>query len=309
MSEESLKIREEFKKSDDIRDAGLVIPEYVEAVYDICYGEDEYWQSLDVYRPKFKDGVKLPVIVSVHGGAWVYGDKERYRYYCMSLVKYGFAVVNYTYRLAPEFKFPASVEDTNMVFAWILENAEKYGLDTDNIFALGDSAGAHLLGMYANILTNKEYADKFVFKNISPVVLKGVALNCGAYVITMSESSANMPIAVMRDLLPEEYLKGAGNSSPDDASAAQSDDIDILNVAKYVTSKFPPTFLMTCTGDFLAVQAPVMESALMKAGVSHTLRYYSVGDKELGHVFHCNMKLDMAHQCNAEECGFFKSLM
>jgi acetyl esterase/lipase len=227
----------------------------------------------------------------------------------MSLVKHGFAVVNYTYRLAPEFKFPASVEDTNMVFGWILENAENFCFDTDNIFAVGDSAGAHLLGMYANILTNKEYADKFVFKNIAPVVLKGVALNCGAYVITMSESSANMPIAVMRDLLPEEYLKGAGNSSPDDVSASWSDDIDILNVAKYVTSKFPPTFLMTCTGDFLATQAPVMESALMKAGVSHTLRYYSVGDKELGHVFHCNMKLDMAHQCNAEECGFFKSLM
>jgi acetyl esterase/lipase len=293
MSEESLKIREEFKKADDIRDAGLSVPDYIEAVYDICYGEDGYWQSLDVYRAKSQRGVKLPVIVSVHGGAWVYGDKERYRYYCMSLVKHGFAVVNYTYRLAPEFKFPASVEDTNMVFGWILENAENFCFDTDNIFAVGDSAGAHLLGMYANILTNKVYAGKFVFKDIAPVVLKGVALNCGAYVITMSESSANMPQAVMRDLLP----------------ASQSDDIDILNVAKYVTPKFPPTFLMTCTGDFLDVQAPVMEGALMKAGVSHTLRYYSVGDKELGHVFHCNMKLDMAHQCNAEECEFFKSLM
>jgi acetyl esterase/lipase len=217
----------------------------------------------------------------------------------MSLVRHGFAVVNYTYRLAPEFKFPSSVEDTNMVFNWISENAENFCLDTENIFAVGDSAGAHLLGMYANILTNKAYADKFDLENIAPVMLKGVALNCGAYVISTDESEANMPPAVLKDLLPEKYLETDSHNT----------DIDILNVTKYVTEKFPPAFLMTCTGDFLEVQAPVMEAALMKAGVSHTLRYYSAGAEELGHVFHCNMKLDMAHVCNAEECDFFKSLM
>lgn len=109
-------IRREFKKGDDIRDAGLTAPDDVIRYKDIAYGKDSAMQVLDVYRPKDTEG-NLPVIVSVHGGGWVYGDKELYQYYCMSIAQRGFAVVNFTYRLAPEYQFPAPMEDTNSVFA------------------------------------------------------------------------------------------------------------------------------------------------------------------------------------------------
>ena len=108
-------VRKSFKEGDDIRDAGLTTPEDVVRYDDILYGTDPKWQVLDLYRPKNKEGEKLPVIVSIHGGGWVYGDKERYQYYCMSLAERGFAVVNFTYRLAPEFKYPAPLEDTNLI--------------------------------------------------------------------------------------------------------------------------------------------------------------------------------------------------
>ena len=103
MSEMSDTIRKLFREGDDRRDAGLTTPEGIRRFDDIVYGEDAERQILDVYRPKDKAGV-LPVIVSVHGGGWVYGDKERYQYYCMDLACRGFAVVNFTYRLAPEYK-------------------------------------------------------------------------------------------------------------------------------------------------------------------------------------------------------------
>ena len=117
MSFTSFLLRSAFERGDNKRDAGLETPEDIRRYDDIAYGGDARWQVLDVYRPKNETG-KLPVIVSVHGGGWVYGDKERYQYYCMSLAQHGFAVVNYTYRLAPKFKFPASLEDTNLVFRW-----------------------------------------------------------------------------------------------------------------------------------------------------------------------------------------------
>ena len=72
------KIREEFGASDAKRDAGLTTPSDIQRFDNICYGKDPVWQSLDLYRPKSMDGKKLPVIVSVHGGAWVYGTKEIY---------------------------------------------------------------------------------------------------------------------------------------------------------------------------------------------------------------------------------------
>ena len=109
MSKISDKTRREFKAGDDIRDAGLTTPNDVVRFDDIRYGDDDPLQALDVYRPRAAEGKVLPVIISVHGGGWVYGDKERYQYYCMGLAQRGFAVINYSYRLAPEHPFPAAV--------------------------------------------------------------------------------------------------------------------------------------------------------------------------------------------------------
>ena len=127
MSELSDKIRSEFKKADDERDALMNTPEDIERWDNIVYGHDDReMQKLDVYRPKQAQGEDLPVIISVHGGAWMYGDKERYQYYCMSLAQRGFAVVNFTYRLAPESKFPAQLEDVNLVCKWVMKRAGRF---------------------------------------------------------------------------------------------------------------------------------------------------------------------------------------
>ena len=164
MSRTSDMVREMFQKADDVRDAGLTTPDDITRFDDIVYGEDIHFQRLDVYRPANAGEKMLPVIVSVHGGGWVYGDKERYQYYCMSLAQHGFSVVNFTYRLAPEYQFPAAIEDINLVIHWIFAHALQYGFDTEHIFGVGDSAGAHQLSLYTAISTNPEYAKDFDFR-------------------------------------------------------------------------------------------------------------------------------------------------
>lgn len=123
----------------------------------------------------------IPVIVSVHGGGWGYGDKERYQYYCMSLAQQGFAVVNFSYRLASKYKFPAPLEDTNRVFVWLLAHAVRYGFDTHNVFGVGDNAGVHLLALYGACCTNPAYAALFTVRPPAGFVPRAVALNCGVY--------------------------------------------------------------------------------------------------------------------------------
>ena len=92
MGEYASRIRIDWAANDAKRDAGLTTPEDIERFDDLTYGiVDPKWQKLDVYRPKNVKG-KLPVILNVHGGGWVYGDKELYQYYCMSLAQHGFAV-------------------------------------------------------------------------------------------------------------------------------------------------------------------------------------------------------------------------
>ena len=91
MSLYGLGLRASFKISDTIRDRGLQAPKDIVRFDNLPYGTDPRWQTLDVYRPKNAGGTALPVIVSVHGGGWVYGDKNLYQYYCMSLAQHGFA--------------------------------------------------------------------------------------------------------------------------------------------------------------------------------------------------------------------------
>lgn len=290
-------IRTKFAAGDMVRDAGLTTPEDIQRFDNIVYGEDPIWQSLDVYRLK-KSGIeeKLPVIVSVHGGGWVYGDKERYQYYCMNLAQRGFAVVNFSYRLAPEAQFPSSLIDTNLVFAWIMEHAEEYGLDTDKIFAVGDSAGGHLLGMYVNLCTNEEYAKKFEEYGISTpkgLKIRAVALNCGQYHIGTEEMKDEMTGNLMKEFLPD------GGSEKE---------LDLISVDPYVTEKFPPVYLMTAEEDFLKAQAPILEKVLTEKKIPHEFVCYEGTEKKLGHVFHLNMRSADADRCNNEECEFFKRI-
>lgn len=293
MSKTSDMIRENFKKGDDIRDAGLTTPEDIARFDDIVYGEDAKWQVLDVYRPKAEEGKILPVIVSVHGGGWVYGDKERYQYYCMDLAERGFAVVNFTYRLAPEHKYPSPLEDTNLVFAWILQNAEKYGFDTKHIFAVGDSAGAHTLSLYSAICTNKAYAAQYSFKVPEGFVPTAVALNCGKYNMS-HDSTDEQTKLLMADYLPEQ-------GSPKEW--------ELINVVEHVTQDYPPTFIMTATGDFLKEQAPVMAARLSACNVPFIYRLYGDCEHKLVHVFHCDMRSEDARICNDQECDFFKEFV
>ena len=280
-----------FKKSDDKRDTNLTTPDDVVRYDDIYYGTDKN-QILDVYRPKGVES-KLPVIVSVHGGGWVYGDKQRYQYYCMSLVKHGFAVINFTYRLAPKYKFPAQIEDTAMVFNWLIDHKDEYGFDVDNVFGVGDSAGGHLLSLYSCLCSNKEYADRYSFKVKDKFAPKAIALNCGVYKIDISNKK-DLITRLMHDLLP---YKG------------NDEEMYLINVLNHINDRFPPCFVMTAVQDFVKDQAPLLIDKLTENNIEYEYKIYGDENNQLGHVFHCDIKTDDAKLCNKEECDFFRSFI
>ncbi len=280
------------KRSDRKRDAGLRVPPSVEELRDLSYGPHGKWSLTDLFLPR--DAARpLPVIVSVHGGGWVYGTKETYRYYCSDLARRGFAVLNFSYRLAPKHKFPASLEDTNAAFSWLMEHAADYGLDASRVFAVGDSAGAQMLGLYACLCADPAFAARFSFTPPEGLRLRAVALNCGVYRIAFS-GRRDMTAALMRDVLP---------------SGGTPEELDTASVLDHVTADFPPAFVMTASGDFLADQAPPLAERLRALGVPCEYRYYGDEERVLGHVFHCNQRLPEAERCNDDECAFFRRFL
>ena len=268
------------------RNAGLTTPDGVRRFDDVRYGDDER-HVLDVYRPKNADG-KLPVIVSIHGGGWVYGNKEIMQFYCMSLAEKGFAVVNFNYRLAPKHKHPAPLEDANKVFCWVLESADAYGFDTDDIFAVGDSCGANLVGLYCCLCTDPAYAKELSVTPPKGFLPKAVALNSGLYRLVRGEED-------LLDSLAEAYFPNGGTG----------EEYGSIDLGKRVDAQFPPTFVMPAPGDTLTGQAKPFYERLRSLGVEAEYHCYGSGENGLKHVFHIDIKLPEARECNADECSFF----
>jgi acetyl esterase/lipase len=104
---------------------------------------------LDLYLPS--EGKDFPVLVLVHGGAWVGGDKrlDFIPEVARCFARQGIGVVAPNYRLSPFFQHPAHIRDVAKAVAWTKKHISEYGGRTDQIFLLGHSAGGHLVSLLA----------------------------------------------------------------------------------------------------------------------------------------------------------------
>jgi acetyl esterase/lipase len=113
---------------------------------DVSYGPHAR-QRLDWYRPDASEA--RPIVVFWYGGGWVRGNKSSYRFVGAALAEAGYVAVLPDYRLYPDVKFPAFVEDGAAAVRWARDNAAAIGGDPNNIFLAGHSAGAHTAAMLA----------------------------------------------------------------------------------------------------------------------------------------------------------------
>ncbi len=108
-----------------------------------------------VYTPPGRDGA-LPVVVFFHGGGWVVCTLDTHDPYCRALaMEAGARVVSVDYRLAPEHKFPAGVEDCLAATEWVLKHGSELGGDASRVFVAGDSAGGTMAAVVALLLRDE----------------------------------------------------------------------------------------------------------------------------------------------------------
>jgi acetyl esterase/lipase len=111
------------------------------------YGEGAR-RTLDVYRP-VRAGRNTPVAVFFYGGGWASGSKEDYKFVGAALARRGVIAIIPDYRIYPEARFPAFLEDAALAVRWSKDNALSLGGDPNRIFLIGHSAGAYLAAMLA----------------------------------------------------------------------------------------------------------------------------------------------------------------
>lgn len=134
--------------SEVLRDA----PKPGNVVRDIAYG-DHPRQVLDLYRPAQAAPSPMPVLMFVHGGAFVEGEKDRtpevYSNVLWYFARHGVLGINVEFRLAPEHRFPAGTLDMAAAVAWARQHVAAYGGDPQRIFLMGHSAGGAHCAHYA----------------------------------------------------------------------------------------------------------------------------------------------------------------
>lgn len=129
---------------------------------------------LDLYLPA---GIpeKPPLVMFVHGGSWIGGNKGRHHRLGERLAARGIACAAINYRLSPFAKFPEHAEDCAAAFAWLRANADRHGFDRDAMFAMGHSAGGHLCALLA---LDRDLQKKF---GLEPSMIRGVVGLSGVY--------------------------------------------------------------------------------------------------------------------------------
>jgi acetyl esterase/lipase len=107
-------------------------------------------QTLDLYIPRAAATRPLPVAMYVHGGGMTAGDKSDLNpVFLDALASAGYAVASVNYGLAPQFKFPAQIEDVKCAIRYLRASAPRYGLNGSDIFAFGTSVGGQLVALAA----------------------------------------------------------------------------------------------------------------------------------------------------------------
>ena len=127
----------------------------------ISYGDHPRRNVLDIYRPEVTDG-PLPVLVQIHGGGWVIGNKRQQGLPLMHrLAHHGYISVSINYRLGPRYKFPDQLIDVKRAIAWVRDNISRYGGDPSLLIVTGGSAGGHLAALAALTPNDLHYQPGF----------------------------------------------------------------------------------------------------------------------------------------------------
>ena len=126
----------------------------------VFFEEDDLRLRLDIYRPR-SSKKKRPVLLQIHGGAWISGSKQQAAFLMTHMAAQGWVCFSVGYRFSPDIKFPQHLIDIKRALKWIRNHADEFGIDTDFIISTGGSAGGHLAALMALTPNESEFQPGF----------------------------------------------------------------------------------------------------------------------------------------------------
>lgn len=264
--------REDFLKSCEGRDEKFPPLHKIIREADIPYAGDTLpAHRLDIYYPGESQDRKtdslLPVMINIHGGGLLIGNKEFNRPFCERIARKGFLVFSLEYQLVPDCMIFDQFQDVFLAFDYIREHLGRYHGDPNRICASADSGGACLL-TYVSAMQNNQKIAEAASVTASPLKPRAVGLISGMFYTTRKDK---IGLFLSPYLYGKHYKKGAF------APYVNPEHEDIV-------SSLPPCFLTTSHDDYLQSYTVSFVKALSRYEIPHKLLNLP-SDRRLTHAF------------------------
>ena len=212
---------------------------------------------LRIYWPQeLSEDETLPILMQFHGGGFALGDLDTHenccRYYCKQA---NLIVISVDYRLAPEFRFPAGIDDCYAALCWAAENASQLGGDADRIAVTGDSAGGNLSAVVCQMARDRQ-GPAIAFQAL---VYPAVSMNPKASFPSRDECGGGEYFLSMKDM---EWFNGMYLADP-----GQHKDVRVSPLLAESLVGLPPALIITAGFDPLRDEGRAYYERLVQAGV------------------------------------------
>lgn len=243
-------------------------------------------------------GKKYPVLIYIHGGGFVAGDKSYRRGVCKWYAQRGIYVFNLNYGLCPAFRYPEPLAHLVKAFNFIVDHAKRMSLDLSKVLVSGDSAGAYYATMLIGATRDARLQQTL---GVAPKGSIGAAvLNCGLYDIR-----SVMEARMLFDINKRIFASFTGQKK------VRFEDYDLKEVCsptEYITADYPPCFVIYSKKDlFCAGQSERLIERLTQAGAS----FESFESDALleNHCFPLNWKGNRATEANRRTVAFVNNFI
>ena len=236
---------------------------------DIAYHLDgDRGHLFDIYH-HLKTDETAPVLINIHGGGLFASYKEVNAHFNYEWARMGYRVISLSYRRIPETTLWHQIDDVMAALRYLVANRETLGLNLDNCFLTGDSAGALLCLFVLAINGSKSIQEKF---NIQGADIHFRA--CGL-------------ISIMIDTQRTDLLRTISDQVVDDNDRKKAYEAYLLNPISLLGSfKIPPVYQITSAVDLIRNDSIKFKKALEVTGVEHVFKDFAKGQKrKLVHVF------------------------
>ena len=252
-------------------------------ITEIRYSDDYPNSFLDITYPDENVDIQRPTVIYLHGGGFFGGSKcdgdplaeTDATALLDDICSEGFNLVNIDYALVPEYRFPTPVIQANEAFLFLMDHAEEYHLNMDQIVIMGSSAGAIITSQIGSVITNPDYA---ALLGIDPALkseqVKALVIDDAPLVYDK--------FSIKTKILVGNYVKGSIFLS--------KEEVKKYNNIMWITEDYIPSVLL---GSEYYVDMREMDTALENAGVEHELiDPLAEVNIEMPHCFVANERVD-----------------